>query len=92
MRPPSAALLVIEVAVSSLHYDREVKASLYARAGVVEYWIVDLEGEALERFSQPGTGGYGRVERLSGDAEVAPETLGRPTVVLSELLAFALGR
>jgi Uma2 family endonuclease len=45
---PSTAQLVIEVAGASLHLDREVKAQLYARAGITEYVIVNLRDECLE--------------------------------------------
>jgi Uma2 family endonuclease len=45
---PESALLVIEVSVSSLRYDRNAKAAVYARAGIPEYWIVDVEGRAVE--------------------------------------------
>jgi Uma2 family endonuclease len=50
---PSTAALVIEVAVSSLVYDRNTKASLYAKAGIKDYWIVNVEGEQLEVYRRP---------------------------------------
>ncbi len=50
---PSTASLVIEVAESSLSYDRGTKASLYAKAGVAEYWIVDLIHRRLEVRREP---------------------------------------
>jgi len=49
---PAYAVLVIEVAHSSL-YDRTVKTSLYAKAGIPEYWIVDLEHRQLEVYREP---------------------------------------
>jgi Uma2 family endonuclease len=55
--PPSRALLVVEVAAESLRKDRDVKGSLYARFGVPEYWIVDLEARAIEVRRDPGTDG-----------------------------------
>jgi Putative restriction endonuclease len=45
---PSRAHLIVEIAENSYRIDREDKASLYARAGVPEYWIVDLARETLE--------------------------------------------
>jgi Uma2 family endonuclease len=45
---PSRAYLVIEVAQSSLEYDRGEKAALYAQSAVEEYWIVDLENMLVE--------------------------------------------
>jgi Uma2 family endonuclease len=52
---PSRAALVVEVAMSSLRLDRRLKGGLYARAGLVEYWIVNLADGALEvhRVPQP---------------------------------------
>ena len=55
------ALLVIEVAQASANYDRSVKAGLYARANVGEYWLVDLNTAAVTRYLDPDRGGY-RVE------------------------------
>lgn len=49
-RPP---VLVVEIAVTSLSLDRRLKGGLYARAGIREYWIVNLVDEALEVYRQP---------------------------------------
>lgn len=45
---PSLALLVVEVADSSLRFDREIKAPLYAASGFREYWIVNLCDQVVE--------------------------------------------
>lgn len=50
---PSRAALVIEIADTSYRIDHEHKASLYARAGIPEYWIVDLARECLEVHREP---------------------------------------
>jgi Uma2 family endonuclease len=52
-RHPETAVLVIEVARESLRQDRKVKGALYARFGVPEYWIVNLEDRVVEVFSDP---------------------------------------
>lgn len=59
-RTPTAqdALLLIEVADKTLTYDRTVKASLYASAGVPTLWVIDVSAGELHRFSEPGTAGY----------------------------------
>ena len=54
---PTTALLVIEVADSSIARDRR-KAALYAAAGIPECWIVDLTACAVEIYSAPGAIGY----------------------------------
>ncbi|HVX22493.1 MAG TPA: Uma2 family endonuclease, partial [Acidimicrobiales bacterium] len=70
---PDDTFLLVEVADSSLAFDRDVKAPLYGRAGVAETWVVDLDREVVLVFRQPGPDGYG--ERLAvgrgGRLEVA---------------------
>ena len=65
---PPDALLVVEVADSTVEYDRRVKAPRYARAGVPELWIVVLADRAVEVHRQPGPGGYASV-RTAGEGE-----------------------
>ena len=58
---PDRAFLIIEVADSSLKIDRDEKLELYARAGVPEYWIVNLGEGTIGRHSEPAHGAYGRL-------------------------------
>ena len=55
---PSDVLLLIEVAESSLRYDRGVKAEIYARAGIADYWIVNLNDLCIEVYREPQEGSY----------------------------------
>lgn len=55
---PTTAVLVVEVADSSLLHDRKRKARLYARAGIPEYWILNLTHSCLEVFRNPQKGVY----------------------------------
>ncbi len=50
---PKDILLVIEIADSSLDYDREVKRSLYAEAAIAHYWLFNLIEQCLELYSEP---------------------------------------
>jgi Uma2 family endonuclease len=50
---PSTALLVVEVSETTLRFDRQVKASLYAWAGIPEYWIVNLVDGVVEVYREP---------------------------------------
>lgn len=50
---PTTAVLVVEVADSSLDYDRTDKASLYASAGIADYWVVNLPQRRLEVLRSP---------------------------------------
>src|SRR5205823_4427328 len=53
---PDRAYLLIEVAESSLDYDRETKGPLYATSRVDEYWIVDVAGRAVELYARSVAG------------------------------------
>ncbi|MBW4554171.1 MAG: Uma2 family endonuclease [Aphanocapsa sp. GSE-SYN-MK-11-07L] len=50
---PEDTLLVIEVADSSLDYDREIKLPLYAEAKISDYWLFNLPDHYLEAYSEP---------------------------------------
>ena len=50
---PQDILLVVEVADSSLHYDREVKMPIYASAGIPEFWLVNLKNKTIECYRFP---------------------------------------
>ena len=50
---PTTASLLVEVADTSVSYDRSVKGSLYAKAGIADYWIVNLVQRQLEVYRQP---------------------------------------
>ena len=55
---PEDTLLVIEVSDTTLRYDRNRKAPLYAKSGVTELWIENLEGDVILVFRDPGPDGY----------------------------------
>jgi Uma2 family endonuclease len=55
---PEDILLLIEVAESSLAYDRDLKLPLYARAGITEVWIVVLLAQVIEVYRSPDESGY----------------------------------
>jgi Uma2 family endonuclease len=83
---PADVLLAIEVAQSSLAYDRNVKASLYARRGIAEYWIVDLNGGEVIRHTDPVNGRYSRVAAVPHDHEFAPGLLPGCVVTTRDIL------
>ncbi len=50
---PATAALIVEVSDSTLHKDRNYKGSLYAKAGVADYWIINLPKRHLEVYRHP---------------------------------------
>jgi len=63
---------VIEVAESSLAYDRGEKAELYAAAGVADYWVVDLRDRTIEVRRDPAGGRYRTLRTHAGDDQIHP--------------------
>jgi Uma2 family endonuclease len=65
---PADVLLLIEVADTSLAFDRRVKLPLYARAAIAEFWIVDVQRRVLEVHRKPAGDGYAETTTYrSGD-------------------------
>lgn len=71
---PEDVLLLIEVADSSLAYDRGVKLRLYARVGIPESWLVNLPEHTVERHSDPADGRY-RAVRIFARGETVDSTV-----------------
>ena len=69
---PDQVHLVIEVADSSLGFDRTVKAALYAAAGIPEYWLVDIAAGRVEVRRAPTPQGYAEMAVHAGDGALAP--------------------
>nr|VFK52054.1 MAG: Endonuclease, Uma2 family (restriction endonuclease fold) [Candidatus Kentron sp. TUN]VFK53889.1 MAG: Endonuclease, Uma2 family (restriction endonuclease fold) [Candidatus Kentron sp. TUN]VFK55718.1 MAG: Endonuclease, Uma2 family (restriction endonuclease fold) [Candidatus Kentron sp. TUN] len=69
---PADVLLVIEVADTSLVYDRTVKGPLYARYGIPEYWLVNLTDHCLERYLTPTRTNYAHSSRHVPGEKVSP--------------------
>lgn len=65
-------LLVIEVADTSLAYDRDVKIPLYARAGIPEAWLVDLVADAISIYRGPGPEGYSDIVTVARGETLRP--------------------
>jgi Uma2 family endonuclease len=78
------ALLVVEVADTTLRYDLEIKRSLYARAGVAELWIVDIERCELHVFREPHLD-YAIHHVLTASDTAAVTALGDPGFAVSAL-------
>lgn len=78
-------LLVIEVADTTLQYDREVKMPLYARHGIPEAWLFDLRGGTVNVYLEPGDAGYGKGLRRQRHETIAPTLLPEVRLPLGEI-------
>jgi len=90
---PTTAVLVVEIADSSYRTDRETKTGLYARAGIADYWILDVVHGALEVYREPEVAPgtvhgwrYGRIETLRPPATVTPLIAPGRAIPVADLL------
>jgi Uma2 family endonuclease len=83
---PQDLLLVIEVADTSLRYDREVKLPLYAEAGIIEVWILNLAEAVLEIYREPRPDGYATLQRRRAGETVSPLAFPDLALPVAELL------
>jgi Uma2 family endonuclease len=86
---PADALLVVEVAASSLRFDRDVKIPLYAQHGVPEVWLVDLRSQRLIRYRSPRQGTYALIDNPTLDEPLAISALPAARIDLGALFAHA---
>ncbi|HTC90611.1 MAG TPA: Uma2 family endonuclease [Bryobacteraceae bacterium] len=70
--PPGDLRLVVEISDSTLGFDLTIKAELYARAGIVEYWVVDVAARRLIVHREPREGLYRSVTAYSEEETVSP--------------------
>lgn len=83
---PSDVLLLIEVADTSASFERRVKLSLYARAGVPEVWLMDINGVAIEAHRNSSPNGYRTAQRFVKGQRLAPEALPDTEMSVDEIL------
>jgi Uma2 family endonuclease len=87
---PTTAALVVEVARTSLRLDRGMKARIYAKAGIADYWIVNLVDRVLEVHRDPERAGrrwrYRSIETLAPDGEVSPLAAPGARIRVADLL------
>ena len=83
---PTTAVLIVEVADSSLVYDRRRKAGVYAAAGIGEYWISNLLESRLEVHREPEGGSYRSVAVLEPSGAIEPLAAPGQVIRVSDLL------
>jgi len=83
---PPDVLLIIEVADTSLDYDRNIKVPLYARAGIPEVWVVDLASEAVEVFVEPQKGAYQTIRTAKRGESITAQEIASLTISIDTIL------
>lgn len=83
---PSEALLVVEIADTSLRKDQAIKAPLYAEAGIPEFWLVNLVDHVVEVYRRPEAGRYRDVRSLDSQGDLVPAAFPDVKISVAELL------
>ncbi len=83
---PADVFLLVEVARTSLPFDRKAKLIAYARAGIAEYWIVNLKAKSVEVHRGPlPIGEYSQTNRHKAGSTVAPEAFPDLQIAVADL-------
>jgi len=83
---PSEVYLIIEVADSSLTFDREIKAKAYARSGIADYWVLNVGDRQLHVFREPTENGYQSEVILAETASISPIEFPAFNIAIQEML------
>ena len=83
---PSDVLLAIEVADTSAGFDRRYKAPLYARHGIPEMWLFDLNRRQVEIHDEPSAGAYSRTRVVGMDGSLTPAAFPDIAIAVANVL------
>ncbi|MBD2200599.1 MULTISPECIES: Uma2 family endonuclease [Calothrix] len=83
---PPEIFLIIEVADTSLKYDTEVKAAIYAKSGIVDYWVLDVNRRKLHVYRLPSPQGYQSETILAEDVQISPLAFPNCLITVREML------
>ena len=83
---PQVVLLLVEISQTTLNYDKKIKLPLYAEAGILEYWILDIHKDVLVVLTEPVDGEYRHQEVLQRGQTVCPRALPDITFSTGEIL------
>ena len=83
---PQDIFLLIEVADSSLEYDRDVKIPLYASSGITEVWLVDIYEQVIIVYRYPSENGYSDIQKLSRGEKMSIQAFPEVNLVVDDIL------
>jgi Uma2 family endonuclease len=83
---PSSPVLVVEIADSSLEYDRGKKGQIYAGSGIAEYWIVNLRDRCVEVYREPSARAYRFSKRFMPGESIIPLKAPEAIIPVADLL------
>ena len=88
---PEDVILLVEVADTTVEADRCVKMPLYARSGIREAWLVDVEQEVITAYREPGPNGYGGSQTVGRGESLAPLAFPDQQIAATDILGEGSG-
>jgi len=88
LRHPGASdvVLVVEIADSTLAYDRKIKAALYGTSGIAEYWVLNITDRQLEVYREPSDAGYAECAVLGSGETIEPLSAPGKSIGIADFL------
>lgn len=83
---PDDIILVIEIADTSLPYDRDEKLPRYADAGIAEAWLIDVSAQTITQYTQPRNGTYRSRLTITNDETIVAQALPELQISVAHLL------
>ncbi len=83
---PQDIYLLIEVSLTTIDDDRNVKSVRYGRAGVIELWIVDVESQLIEVYRNPSPNGYESIQQFRSGESISPLAFSDIVISVDEIL------
>jgi len=83
---PQDVLLLVEVSDSTVEYDREIKKTLYVQAEILEFWLVNLQDNTVESYSQPKNGNYRLARILEKGETIKSDSVENLVLQVDEIL------
>lgn len=86
---PDDVLLIVEVADTSVEYDRSLKLPLYARAGILEVWLVNLPADVIEVYARPAGSSYQNAQQFARGETLTSQTIFGLSLDVDDILGQA---
>jgi Uma2 family endonuclease len=83
---PEDILLLVEVADTTVEFDREIKIPLYAEDGISEVWLVDINAQCLDVYRQPSPNGYQDIQKYQRGQSVFVQVFPNVSFTVDEVL------
>lgn len=88
---PKDILLLVEVADTTIEYDRKIKIPLYARSNIIEVWLVNIDEQAVEVYRQPAANEYQIIQKFQRGQNLSPQAFPESQIIVDQILGIIEG-